>query len=271
MSDPLLGINAPVRLLREQWQSPTALAQELYAMFTQKGPREIHDTLTIRVGAGQPALRIIQQDSETTINEGATHNFGVTKGETSTAPAVPGRKPRPRPQDEPARRRGGFSEDDTPSRPRRPDDAPGGTVAASSLTSSPAVEFDVPTRFSGPAVFDKPIFTAPPLFVNPNTGQSRTLEDLVAESLGHKRNPKMDRSIAGSQGTAAYFGVVQDGIGSTWSVTLFDDPGAQTPGDTVSVSIPYIDEGEAAPVGVTVGPIFLIGGSYYYQPPVWLE
>ena len=62
----LIGINSPVRLLREQWGSPKELAEELYAMFTAKGPAEMRDTLTIRVPEGRPALEIErQQDGDT--------------------------------------------------------------------------------------------------------------------------------------------------------------------------------------------------------------
>jgi hypothetical protein len=240
-------------------------------MFTAKGAREINDTLTIRVGAGQPALRIIQQDGDTVLNEGPTHNFGVSMMETSTSPAVPGRKPRPSQQDQPGRRSVNTLDAGPSSRPRRTDDAPGEFTKSRAAIQNPAVEFTVPTRFSGTAVFDNPVFTSQPIFVNPNTGQAKSLDDLITESLEHRRNPKMDRSIGGSGGTSAYFGVVQSGSGSQWSVTLYQSGASGAAGDTVAVEIPFIDESETAPANVTVGPIFLIGDTYIYQPPVWLE
>ena len=89
----LIGVNSPVRLLREKWSNPVDLAQELYAMFTAKGPAELHDTLTIKVPAGKTALRIEQVDnsvSDTHISHG-----GISKNSVSTAPSVPGRRQPP--------------------------------------------------------------------------------------------------------------------------------------------------------------------------------
>jgi hypothetical protein len=268
MIDPLIGVNSPVRLLREQWQSPTALAQELYAMFTAKGPKEINDTLTIRVGAGQPALRIIRDEGDTTINEGPTHNFGVSRESTATARATPGRKPRPRPTDDGQRSRRQPFGDDAATRANRPDRPSSETPGASAAYESPAVEFDAPTRFSQPVYMDRPIFGGEPLFVDQATGRVRTFREAVRQQ--GLDNSDLQPNFT-DPGTAAYFGVVQDGTGSEWLVTLFQTGASGTAGNTVTVEIPYIDDSETAPMGVTVGPIFLISGTYFYQPPVWLE
>jgi hypothetical protein len=267
MTDPFLGINSPVRLLREQWQSPIDLAQELYAMFTAKGPKEINDTLTIRVGAGQPALRIVRDDGDTIINEGPTHNFGVSKDATPTATAVPGRRPRPKLKDDSQRPfRQPFGDGSTPRAPR-PEQATSEFAEAAAAYATPAVEFDAPTRFSRPVIMDRPIFGAEPLFVDQATGRVRTFEEAVQEK---QRSHKFQPQLGSSSGTPAYFGTVQSGNGGEWIVTLFESGASGSTGSTVTVTIPYIDESETAPVGVTVGPIFLISSEYIYQPPVWL-
>jgi hypothetical protein len=268
MIDPLIGVNSPVRLLREQWKDPTALAQELYAMFTAKGPREINDTLTIRVGAGQPALRIIRDEGDTIINEGPTHNFGVTKDSTPTSTAVPGRRPRPRPTDDAQRPRSQPFGDDTTIRANPSDRPSSETPAASAAYEGPAVEFDAPTRFSQPVYMAQPIFGGEPLFVDQTTGRVRSFREAVRQQ--GLDNSDLSPNFSDS-GTAAYFGVVQSGQGSQWVVTLFQSGASGTAGDTVDVEIPFIDDSETAPVNATIGPIFLIGGTYIYQPPVWLE
>ncbi len=280
MMDPLIGINAPVRLLREQWQTPTALAQELYAMFTARGPKEINDTLTIRVPAGQPALRIIQEGGDTIVNEGPTHNFGVTKNSTSTATAVPGTRPRPRPQDDGARRTPGFADD---SEGRRPSPSgyggPRERSAPSEYATAPSVSFDAPTRFTAPAVFDRAFFARPPMILDARKRVPVSLDQYVRDALA-----RTEATFGGGDSTPAVFGDVQDNgldngnVGQPWVVALRTDPltppdfsDPNNPPQIVQVYIPYIAETEAAPVGAAIGPILQIGGKYIYQPPVWLE
>ncbi len=103
----LLGIDTPARLLRQAWGSPTELAEELYAMFTAKGPAEVHDTLTIRVPEGKPALRI-ERSQAGDVNTTEFHHGGITKGRPAPTPTPRARRPATGVESR-ARTRGGTS------------------------------------------------------------------------------------------------------------------------------------------------------------------
>jgi hypothetical protein len=269
MSDPLIGINSPNRLLREQWKTPTDLAQELYAMLTAKGPREIHDTLTIRVPQGTPAIRVIRQDGDTSISE-TTHNFGVNKsspgGPGNAFPA--GRRPRPEPDQ--ARRRD-FGGQDYASRPRPGEPEPSPDLSSVNPFGTPDLEFDASAGFSGPVTFNRAVFREEPLFLDSTTGRFRTLKQIAEEitplqpNWGGSGNAKVYGAIAlpGQIGGSVQCNLYSGG----WDKPLTDSTTGQA--QVVTVVIPQIDPNEPIPDGMTFFPVIVFGGRYVAQPAVW--
>ena len=249
----LVGVNSPVRLLREKWSSPVDLAQELYAMFTAKGPAEIHDTLTIKVPAGKTALRIEQVDNST--SETSFTHGGISKNSVSTAPSVPGRRvPPPTPQ--PTRVRNG------PESPSTSFSSSQGSSSSPSTHSpsrreAPLVEIDGSVAFTGKAPIQ---FSQPPIVVNPTTGR----EERLATA------DQVQQSSASASGTPR-FGIVTEGTGDTYQVQFYSAGFTGGGAGIYSVKIPDIDPNETIPAGTKLFPIWLVSGVYYYQPPVWME
>ena len=269
MSDPLLGINSPNRLLREQWKTPVDLAQELYAMFTAKGPREIRDTLTIRVPEGRPALRVVREPGDTIINEGG-HSFAVNKA----APTGPGRAfpvgRRNRPEIEPIRRREPAPSEDS-ARARGEDAAPRGESASFRFPTSPDVEFEASAGFAGPVTFERTFFKHEPLFLDRATGRARSLDELIEQSRGKP-------FLSGGADAAVYGAVVADEfqVGAEVRCHLFAkdwdtpvlDPATKQP-IVATVKIPSIAADEQIPKGMSFFPVLKFGGEYWTQPAVW--
>ena len=249
----LVGVNSPVRLLREKWSSPVDLAQELYAMFTAKGPAEIHDTLTIKVPAGKTALKIEQVDNST--SETSFTHGGISKSSVSTAPSVPGRRvPPPTPQ--PTRiRNGPESPSTTFSSSQGSQSSP--SAHSPSRREAPLVEIGGSVAFTGKAPIQ---FSQPPIVVNPTTGR----EERLATA------DQVQQSSASASGTPR-FGIVTEGTGDTYQVQFYSAGFTGGGAGIYTVKIPDIDPSETIPAGTKLFPIWLVSGVYYYQPPVWME
>lgn len=255
----LIGVNSPIRLLREQWGSPKELAEELYAMFTARGPAEIHDTLTIRVPQGRPALRIErQQDGDTFVTE--IRHGAISKASVATAPNVPGRRAAPRPGDD-ARRPGTAGYDPGPARRQGERQRPASEAGGRPVAESPLVEIDGPVKFSGPAPVQ---FSQPPVFVN----EQGFATDLASEVA--RRSGLQPDFSGGSTGTGNLMGVVQDGRGDTYEVLLYPNGPGSRAGDTVTVKIPQIAPDEVIEPGTWLSAIGKYKDGYWCQPPVWL-
>ena len=248
----LIGVNSPVRLLREKWSNPVDLAQELYAMFTAKGPAELHDTLTIKVPAGKTALRIEQVDnstSETHISHG-----GIAKNSISTAPSVPGRRsPPPTPQS--TRIRNGPETSSTSCSPTQNSSSPP-AIQGPFRREVPLVEIAGSVAFTGKAPIQ---FSQPPIVVNPRTGREERLAttDQISQ-------PTTASSVP-------YFGIVTEGTGDTYRVQFYSAGFVGSGTGIYTVKIPNIDPNETIPAGTKLFPIWLVSGVYYHQPPVWME
>lgn len=247
----LIGVNSPVRLLREKWSNPVDLAQELYAMFTAKGPAELHDTLTIKVPQGKTALRIEQVDNSVSTTE-ISHG-GVSKNSVSTAPSVVGRRQPPQPT--PQRAAVGPADAGTSFTPSSPSSTPASSQAAS-RRESPLVEVAGSVAFTG----NTPIqFNQPPMVVNPRTGRQDQLATV------NQIPPPPPAPLT------PIFGIVTEGKGDTYQVQFYPSGFTGQGAGIYTVTIPDIDPDETIPAGTKMFPIWLVLGVYTYQPPVWTE
>ncbi len=142
---------------------------------------------------------------------------------------------------------------------RRPSPSP---IVPPALVGQPAY-INPAFSVAGPVSFEtNPVqFSLPPLLFNSTTDSYVPLI------------PNTPVLIKTSQ---PYFGTVTSGRGDTWLVRIvrpIPDEGDTT---DIVVTIPFIDEDEDAPVGMTIGPIIEFtdpstdASEYYYQPPVWL-
>ena len=248
----LIGVISPVRLLREKWSNPVDLAQELYAMFTAKGPAELHDTLTIKVPAGKTALRIEQVDNS--ITETHISHSGIAKNSVSTAPSVPGRRVPP-PSPLPTRIRNGPEASLTSFSPSQGSPS-SPSVQPSSRREAPLVEIAGSVAFTGKAPIQ---FSQPPIVVNPRTGREERLAttDQISQPAAASSVP--------------YLGIVTEGTGDTYRVQFYSAGFAGSGTGIYTVKIPNIDPNETIPAGTKLFPIWLVSGVYYHQPPVWME
>ena len=250
----LVGVNSPVRLLREKWASPVELAQELYAMFTAKGPTELQDTLTIKVPQGRTALRIEQSEGDTS-HLSITHG-GIAKNSVSTAPSVPGRRQPPTREESSRRPDSGAPAPATSLQPTPLSGSSASSPGRRVQAESPGVEIGVPVKFSTRSPVS---FSQPPVVTNPVTGQ---------------RDEVMTKSQTRRDDVTTYtpiFGIVQEGTGDTYQVQFFpsgfDGPGTST---NYAVKVPSVNADQQIPAGTKLFPIWLFQGVYYHQPPVWL-
>lgn len=62
----MLDASRAADLLKSNWRTPSALAQQLYSLVTSKQPRVLEAPLTIKVEPGQTALRIVQGQTSAT-------------------------------------------------------------------------------------------------------------------------------------------------------------------------------------------------------------
>jgi hypothetical protein len=266
----MIGINSPIRLLRENWSNPASLAQELYAMFTAKGPVELDDTLTIRVPENKTALKVERQQG------GDTYDFGqansVTKQQVAAdlgrigQAATPTKRQRPQdqrrttaplPADQQRVVGPGPAASDQPAPPwRKP--------------SAPLIEVAGSVAFTG----KEPVsFSVPPTIANPETGLQQSLARFTADQV--------TAAQAASSTAPIYMGQVVDynepATGSdpnsayTFQVQLYKNGPGGTAGSTVTVIVPQLAAGEIIPNGTWIAPIFYFGAKYYCQVPVWLE
>lgn len=251
----LIGVNAPVRLLREQWGSATDLAQELYAMFTATGPTEIRDTVTIRVPNGRPALRIERSAEGDTLNSQTSHS--ITKAGAAPTPAVQARRPPASSSTDARRTAPGFADEPASatfrSSPRTQ------TAPSRSFSETPLVEIDGSVSFTGHTPVQ---FSEAPILVNPRTGQSESLVDAVA-----RRVPSTPDTTP-----RPMFGVVASGEGDTYLVDLYGQgPGGGVTLKNATVKIPQIDPSEKIDAGTWLSGIQKFGDGYWVQPPVWVS
>jgi hypothetical protein len=266
MSDPLLGKSAPSRLLRERWKSATDLAQELYAMFTATGPREVEGPLTIRVPEGKAAIRVVREEGGRSA-DGAVPDFGVKKAAPSEpGNAFPGSPKRPRYEPESSRRQGRTEIEPQARRPRDPSHAQADPPARPG-SGPPDIEFDNTVGFTKPATFQQSaVFLEPPVVLDRETGELRPVET---------KRPKM--MIGGGSSDAIYGAVALAGqVGPEVSCHLFKNGWASPVVDAatqkplvVVIQIPVIAEDERIPEGFTFFPVFNFGDGYWSQPPVW--
>ena len=253
----LLGIDTPARLLRQQWGSPTELAEELYAMFTAKGPAEVHDTLTIRVPEGKPALRI-ERSQAGDVNTTEFHHGGITKGRPAPASTPRARDPRfgGSPETDPRRHITGLLDSEGQAairegRPRNPAPTP------RTFQDVPLVEIDGGVSFTGHTPVE---FSTPPILVNAKTGRREDLADAVARKV-RPGQPDDQKPL---------FGKVVSGSGAEYVVDLFPNgPGKETTG-AVSVRVPYIADDETIDPGTWLTGIMKFDDGYWVQPPVWM-
>ncbi len=265
----MIGVNSPLRLLRENWSNPTALAQELYAMFTAKGPVELDDTLTIRVPENKTVLKIERQEA------GDTYDFGqantVTKQQVAAdlsrigQPATPTPR-RQRPQD--ARK----AASQAPADERRPSPPPIAPTDSPTRpwrkATTPLIEIDGPVKFSGK---DPVSFEIPPTIASPETGAPISLIDFTAGQV-------LAATAGPSTATPTYIGQVSgtnppdpgSTAANTFQVQLYPSGPGGAPGSTVTVIVPQLAPGEVIPNGTWIAPIFKFGAKYYCQVPVWL-
>lgn len=249
----IIGVSAPARLLREEWDSPRQLAEELYAMFTAKGPVEIDSTVTIRVPEGQPALRIER------VREGDTNNtafqHGIVKNAAAPAPVPTRRAARFNPDTDPRRHITGLNDAEGQAAIREGRPTP--RTPARGWVETPIVEIAGPVSFTG----DSPVrFSQAPVMSNPRTGRQEDLADVVANRV---------QASATSVDKPA-FGKVVSGTGAEYIVNLFPNgPGKETTG-AVSVRIPFIADTEAIEPGTWLTGIQKFDDGYWCQPPVWM-
>jgi hypothetical protein len=263
------GVSEPVRLLKENWKDPTKLAQELYAMFTARTPVVHEGPVTIKVRAGETALRIVQGDRDDA-------DFGATDlGRPAAQPAIrraaeEGRRPGDRPifEPEPAepRRRARWSE---PESLRRGAGEPAEPVSdpETGAYAAPALEIDGPVRFKGPP----PQFESSPMIWNP---QARRYMPPQWQWPEMPDAPKPDEVGGGGAGTFSGKVVQQAETNKEYYVMLYPsgpnvEPG---PNDTpVKVHIYELNENEEFRPGEWLHGIVNYGEQgYWCQPPIWI-
>ena len=244
------GLRSPQRLLREDWDSATDLAVELYAMMTAREPVVVNQPVEIRVREGTPGLRIVQG--------------GPAEADDPAPFAAPGRSPRAATPEPPAWRSPNRS-DSVPSNRRPQIDVGAARTAAAGVDLGPRRGFD-PFQAPGleiaaPVTIDGPVrFTQRPTLFNATTGAFEPFETT---------QPSQDDDEEPDPTT--FVGLVTGGSASVWTVTLYPDGKDGDAGDSVTVTIPEINSSETPPAGHWIAPIIAHdNGTYSYQPPVWL-
>lgn len=250
------------RLLRQNWKSPTALGQELYAMLL-----------------GEPA--------------------GTPVRPPEPGPARPPDAPRPvAAKSEPAeattireRIRESIAREGLPPwRPHRPAEAewrPNRPPEPRPRIRPP----DAPLLVSGPPRFDQPFIASPGIFQQPAPFPATGGQDpFVSTPPVWIRFPDWDRKppeaagdwlpldtpiLPPGAGTTAYLGKVVSGSGDAYKVALYPDGKDGDAGDTVDVSVPQIADGEQIPAKTWIAPILQVDHDgkteWWYQPPIWLS
>ena len=256
----LAFLRNPGRLLRERWPSAEALSLELFAMFNAKGESQLDDTLTIRVPEGKPALRI-ERDRSTSPPAPEVRIGGVTKNSVSTTPGTPGRRLRPVDVPDLARPTSGIIAD--PASPRLGDRRDPPALSPPQRRSSPLVEIDGGVAFTGA----EPVqFSQMPVFVNPRTGEPSDFADEL------RRRERLRPNFGGGEpGASPLMGVVLDGQGDTYTVTIYPDGPSGAAGKSVTVKVPQIADSEVIPAGTWLSAIVKYKDGYWCQPPVWID
>jgi hypothetical protein len=270
----LLG-NRAIRLMRENWRTPRALAEELYAIFSAKEPVELEDTLTIRVPEGRPALRVARREERPDDRpaptprpparqrpEGPTQGPGVRTTNRVTDDGAP--QPRPQPTADPYMPRRRTAE------PRR--EGAGRPGQQERPASAPLIEIDGPVSFAG----REPVrFETPPVFVDRATGNETTIEKLVEESLasrlallgfGSDARLVAARIIEGTSNARDYWAEIYEN--GPDEPPLLDQGGRP---QVLPLRIIYLHEQARLLPGTVVFPVTRGKEFYVGQVPVWME
>jgi hypothetical protein len=249
-----IGIGDPVRLLREKWETPQALAEELYAMFTAKSSPVFNAPLTIRAPEGKPAIRIERVQEGDTFVEG--DRAAIAKNAVSTSTATPGRRQAPRPQETIRQVQQPFTEPESFRNTSTAQRA--STSQLSPQPTAPLIEaVGTPITFGG----DGPVeFTRPPVIVSPQTGRR---EEVVSAAKAYQ-------ATAPNELIPPPTGVIVSGEGNQYLVALYPGgPNAPTSG-SVNVIFPQLASDEILDPGTIVWDVRKYGRDYFGCVPVWM-
>lgn len=254
--------NSPLRLLREKWDSASALAQELYAMTQSKGPVELNNTLTIRVPENTPALKIERQQAGDTFDLGQRNSLTKQQIAAAARNQVETNAGGPRGRTVEPRRVAAGVVGEGP----RPQQAPtqlDATPTTKFRQRPPLIEVGGGVSFTGN---DPVTFSRSPVIPDPQTGLPTDVATLATRAATN--------AVAASAAAQTFMGKVvgpDPETDGTFLVALYKTGPAGSASSPVKVVIPQLAAKEVIPKDTWIAPIYKFGAKYYCQVPVWLE
>lgn len=250
MADPI-GVNSPVRLLREDWKTPRALAEELYAMFTAKEGPVVNGPITIRVPQGQEPIQVQRVEAGDTFQTINKRPSTLSSPTPTSAPAVQARRPAAA---DTSSARSSAASIPLVSRSQAPEASPDD----SSLFAQQTLEFEAgiaSTTTSGPS----PIQFSAPAPVSPVIPSAR--QEPVVEQL-KPRQPDSNLVVPP-------VGTIVSGFGQTYQVQLQNNGPIADPSGLITVTFTMLDEEEIIDAGTLIWDIRQYAGIYYGFIPTW--
>jgi hypothetical protein len=293
------------RLLRQDWESPTDLARELYGLFTNRDARTIAQPISIEVPKGQSGISISREkppespgnrpNATTTTRPNRATVPKAERPDLIRSDLAPSRSisdapdlnfPRPPESMDP----GGVSPEaprieaapgNWPSSPVNRPPASNRQNRSSQVQSGPDFSPVRPDAGgpTGSKAYSKPVFEA--------SGEIRFsgLNPVQFDAPPRIFNPKTDeyepydfdgsltRIPLDDNGGDVFWGQVVSGKGATYTMDIYTDPDPETqPLDRVSVSVVGLDSKETVPPKTWVYPVVpnADGTRWYALVPMWI-